>query len=231
MNRHRRSGRTSRRAGLMSSFAACLALAGPLAWPAAAADPPRRIVSLNLCTDQILLDLVPRDRIAALSELVADPALSGRVAAAEGLPLVRGHAEEVLALAPDLVIAGEYSTPVTVDLLRRLGVRVVQVPLAFDFAGIRKAVRAVAEAAGVTAEGEAMVARFDQRLAAARAFGGGDRGVDSATPHSKNPDAPRPSAVVFHVNSLASGTGSLLDEIVRAAGYRNAAHSMRLGPA
>ena len=46
----------------------------PSSAPAPAATPPRRIVSLNLCTDQILLDLVPRDRIAALSELVADPA-------------------------------------------------------------------------------------------------------------------------------------------------------------
>ncbi len=212
---------------VLAASAAILApltgLAVPSSAPAPAATPPRRIVSLNLCTDQILLDLVPRDRIAALSELVADPALSGRVEASKGLPLVRGHAEEVLAFAPDLVIAGEYSTPVTVDLLRRLGVRVVQVPLAFDFAGIRKAVHAVAEAAGVTAEGDALIARFDQRLAAAS--------EDAATAQPTKPNAPRPSAVVYHVNSLASGTGSLLDEIVRAAGYRNAAQSMRLGPA
>lgn len=186
--------------------------------PAAAVPQPRRIVSLNLCTDQMLLDLVPRDRIAALSELVADPALSGRVEQAKGLPLLRGHAEEVLALAPDLVIAGEYSTPVTVDLLRRLGVRVVQIPMAFDFAGIRTAVRAVAAAAGVTAEGEAMVARFDRRLA-------------DAAVQAKSAQNSAPGAVVYHVNSLASGAGSLLDEIVRAAGFRNAARGMALGPA
>ncbi len=193
-------------------------LAVPSASPAIHIPQPRRIVSLNLCTDQMLLDLVPRDRIVALSELVADPALSGRVEQAKGLPLLRGHAEEVLTLAPDLVIAGEYSTPVTVDLLRRLGVRVVQIPLAFDFAGIRTAVRAVADAAGVSAEGEAMIARFDQRLAAAAA-------------QVKSARSAEPGAVVYHVNSLASGAGSLLDEIVRAAGYRNAAREMKLGPA
>lgn len=186
--------------------------------PAAAMPPPRRIVSLNLCTDQMLLDLVPRERIAALSELVADPALSGRVDAAKGLPLLRGHAEEVLALAPDLVIAGEHSTPATVDLLRRLGVRVEQIPMAFDFAGIRTAVRAVAAAAGVVAEGDAMVARFDRRL--------GDAAAQAPSAQSA-----RPAAVVYHVNSLASGSGSLLDEIVTAAGYRNAARGMTLGPA
>ena len=186
--------------------------------PAAAVAQPRRIISLNLCTDQILLDLVPRERIVALSELVADPALSGRVEAAKGLPLLRGHAEEVLAFAPDLVLAGEHSTPATVDLLRRLGVRVVQVPMAVDFAGIRTAVRSVAAAAGVAAEGEAMVARFDQRLARVAAR------VGSAL-------SPPPGAVVYHVNSLASGAGSLLDEIVQAAGYTNVARGMTLGPA
>jgi iron complex transport system substrate-binding protein len=41
----------------------------------------------------------------------------------------------------------------------------------------------------------------------------------------------RPAAIVYHVNSLASGSGSLLDEIVRTAGFRNAAAGMRLGPA
>ena len=52
-----------------------------------------------------------------------------------GLKALRGTAEEVLALAPDLVIAGEYTTGPTVDLLRRLGVDVLVVPLAL---GLRR---------------------------------------------------------------------------------------------
>ncbi len=179
---------------------------------------PERIVSLNLCSDQVLLDLVPKERIAALSELVVDPALSGRVALAGGVKLVRGHAEEVLALAPDLVLAGEYSTPATVSLLRRLGINVVTVPLATDFAGIRKAIGTVARAVGEERAGRAIVVEFDRR-------------IEAAVRPSPNGAAKKlPTAIVYHVNSLASGAGSLLDEIVRVAGYHNAARDMRLGP-
>lgn len=211
------TGRARRLVALLERAALVAAAAGLLPAAVAAAEPPRRIVSLNLCTDQLLLDLVPRERIAGLSHLVTDRALSGRADAAHGLPLLRGHAEEVLALRPDLVIAGSHSTPATVDLLRRLGVPVVLVPMASDFAGIRAAVRIVAAAAGVAETGEAAVAAFDRRLAAAT--------------HVRADTAGRaPGAVVYHVNSLASGAGSLLDEIVRAAGYRNAARHMRLGP-
>lgn len=198
-----------------------LALLAAFGGDAATATPakPQRIVSLNLCTDQILLDLVPRERIAGLSELVADRMLSGRADAARGIPLVRGHAEEVMALAPDLVIAGALSTPASVDLLRRVGVNVVTAPLAGSFAGIRDVIRIVAEAAGVREAGEAMIARFDARLAAV------------AAPTEPDPGVTPPSVVVYHLNSLASGPGSLLDEIVRAAGFRNASLGMRLGPA
>ena len=57
----------------------------------------QRIVSLNLCADQILVDLVPRERIAAVSHLAADPWSSAVAEKARGIPWTRGKAEEVLA--------------------------------------------------------------------------------------------------------------------------------------
>src|SRR5262245_10862398 len=91
---------------------------------------PKRIVSLTVCADQLLLDLVDRDRIAALTYLAVDPTVSTRVEDARGLKGVHWFAEEILALQPDLVIAQEYSAAGAVDMLRRLGFRVVLVPLA-----------------------------------------------------------------------------------------------------
>lgn len=178
------------------------------------AEAPKRIVSLNLCSDQILLDLVPRERIAALSFLAPDPTMSVEPQRAEGLPIVRGEAEEVLALNPDLVLTGAYSTPATQDLLRRLGVPVVAVPLASSFAEIRDVVRVIAKAAGEEARGEDMIRIFDARLAEARA-------PEGATP---------PTALAYQVNSLASGPGSLLDEMLTAAGFRNYTAGRALGP-
>jgi iron complex transport system substrate-binding protein len=63
---------------------------------AASADTPRRIVSLNLCTDQLLMALVPAQRIASitwLSRSEGDPAL---LPLARHLPANRGSAEQAV---------------------------------------------------------------------------------------------------------------------------------------
>lgn len=181
---------------------------------ASAAAEPTRIVSLNLCTDQLLVDLVGRERIQALSHLAADRALSAIADRVGGVKLVRGTAEEVLALAPDLVIAGEYSTPATVSLLRRLGIDVLVVPMASDFTGIRQAIRLIADRTNTVQRGEELIAAFDARL-------------DAARPSDR---ARRPTALAYQINSLTAGAGSLLDAALEAAGYRNLARSLSLGP-
>jgi iron complex transport system substrate-binding protein len=179
-----------------------------------ASPPPRRIVSLNLCTDQIVIDLVGHERIAALSHLASDPALSAIAAEARGLAAIRGTAEEVLALDPDLVLTVSGSTPATVSLLERLGIRVLAVPLASDFDAIRSVTRSIAKAVGEEARGEQILAQFEARLAI-------------AAPD----DARRPSALVYQLNSLASGPGTLVDAMLTAAGFRNLARELPLGPA
>lgn len=194
------------------------ALAVSIASTASAAK-PSRIVSLNLCTDQILLDLVPRERIAALSFLAADATMTPRAAEAEGMTLVRGSAEEVLAVDPDLIFAGLYSTPATVGLLERLGRRVVKVPMTSSFEEIRSVVRTMADAVEEPETGARLIAEFDRRLAAVTSSSGDTH----------------PSAIAMQVNSLAAGPGSMLDEMFTAAGFRNlakdAAAAGRLGPA
>jgi iron complex transport system substrate-binding protein len=180
---------------------------------AARAAQPQRIVSLTVCVDQLLLDLVPRQRIAALSYFAVDPTLSLKVEEARGIKSVHWFAEEVLAVNPDLVLAQPYSTTAAVGLLQRLGFRVVLVPLATDFDSMRQAIRVIAEAVGEKARGEAMIAAFDQRIAAVQ------------------PQGPeRPRALAFQVNSLTSGQGSLVDAALAAAGFHNMARDRRLGP-
>lgn len=174
---------------------------------------PKRIVSLNLCTDQLLLDLVSRDSIAGVSYLAADETLSAAATQARGLPLLRGTAEEVLRLKPDLVFAGEYTTSATVGVLRRVGIEVVVVPLASDFDGMRKAIRQMAAAVGEGDRGESVIAAFDQRLAAAQPIA-----------------RARPTAIAYQVNSLVSGPQSLVDRILDAAGYRNKARDLTVQP-
>jgi iron complex transport system substrate-binding protein len=194
---------------------AALALALTSASPSAQNAKPQRIVSLNLCTDQILIDLVPRSRISALSHVATDASVSSIADRAKGIRRVRGEAEEVLALDPDLVITTEFSTPTTVSMLERLGRRVVKVPFASDIASVRDVVRRIAEAVGEADTGNAIIAKLDQRLAAL------------AMPAST---APAPTVVIFQVNSIASATGTLEDEALRIAGFRNLATELHLEP-
>jgi iron complex transport system substrate-binding protein len=176
--------------------------------PAQPAEKPRRIVSLDLCADQLLIEFVPRERIAAVTHLLADPAVSAIPEKGRGIPFTRGGAEEVLRHDPDLVLAGPFGVSGTVGLLRRLGRNMVVVPLANDLDGVRAAVRTVAAAVGEPAKGEAMIADYDRRLASLAR--GAERGRN-------------PTAVIYQVSGAVSGAGSLADAALSAAGLRNMA--------
>src|SRR5882672_11798416 len=66
----------------------------------AQAPAPSRIVSLDLCADQLLIELVDRARIAAVTHLAADSAVSAIPERAKGLPVTHGAAEDVLRYDP-----------------------------------------------------------------------------------------------------------------------------------
>lgn len=176
-------------------------------------EAPSRIVSLNLCADQILVDLVPRERIRAVSHLAADPLFSAIAEKARGIPWTHGEAEVVLGFDPDLVIVGEYTTPATVALLERLGVRLLKVPLASDLAGVRSVTYQIADVVDARAQADALIDDFNRRVAA-------------AAPITQW----RPTAVVYQVNNLAAGPGSIADAVLKAAGFANLAGELGLGP-
>jgi iron complex transport system substrate-binding protein len=173
---------------------------------------PQRIVSLDLCTDQILIDLVDRNRIAAVTHLAADASVSASPGRAKGLPITHGAAEDVLRSDPDLVLAGPFGVAATVDLFKRLKRNLVVVPQAPDLDGVRASVRAVAAAVGEEERGEVILAAFNRRLA--------------AVPKPKKPGAVR--ALIYQVGGTVSSPGSLADATLAAAGFHNMAVDYRL---
>jgi iron complex transport system substrate-binding protein len=193
----------------MIRLCALAALALATACLPAGAAPPQRIVSLNLCTDILLFDLVAPARIVALSLSSNDPRASPIAERVQTFKRIRGEAEEVLALAPDLVLAAEFTSPATISMLERLGLRVVKISMAQDIVGVRTAILQVADATGDSDNGRAAVAAFDARLTAA------------GTPSP--PDAAKPTALIYQINGIISGTGRLEDEALRRAGFRNLA--------
>jgi iron complex transport system substrate-binding protein len=130
----------------------------------AAVARPQHIMSLNLCTDELLLDLVPQRRIASVTYLSRSPIYSYMWLAAAHVPVNRGLAEDVLAENPDLILAGTYTGTAARSLLKQVGMPVTEIPPANSFAEIRAVTRTVAHAVGEDARGEALLARMDTTL-------------------------------------------------------------------
>ena len=167
----------------------------------AAANPPRRVVSFNVCADQLVVALADPEQIVGLSPYAADPEVSVVADKARGFHRVGRQAESVVPLHPDLVLVGAHEGPITQRLLVSLGLRLEPVDLVNDIAGAREQVRAVAALLGHPERGEALVGDID---AASRRLA----------------DAPRPqssSALLVGYGGYTDGPSSLAGALLKEA--------------
>lgn len=155
-----------RTAGLWLACVAALALTAV----AAHADAPRRVVSFNLCADQLVLALADPAQIAGLSPYAGNPTLSVMADKAGQFRRLDWQAEAAIPLDPDLVLIGSWDRPATQRMLGRLGVRVEKLDLVSDLEGAKREITHVASLLGHPRRGEEMIAQLDAargRLAAA----------------------------------------------------------------
>lgn len=185
--------------------------------PACAPVPDRatqgpRIVSLNPCADAILAEIAPAS-LAAVSHYSHDAASASMdVALARTFPATSGSAEEVAALAPDVVVAGAFLPPATERALARMGLHVVKIGSIASVEDARRQVRQLAALAGREEAGEALVTRIDAALA------------DAAPP----PGKPVP-ALVWQAGGLVPGEATLVSDMLAQTGFGNFAAGRGLG--
>ncbi|HUE64397.1 MAG TPA: ABC transporter substrate-binding protein [Rhizomicrobium sp.] len=129
-----------------------------------AAAAPQRIMSLKVCTDELLLDLVPAQQIASITFLSREKASLRQWPQAASIPVNHGTAEEILATHPDLILTDPFIAPALRPLLGKTGAKIVEVPAAENFDQIRSSVRLVAKAVDQEVRGEALIARMDATL-------------------------------------------------------------------
>ncbi len=176
------------------------------------ASPPRRVVSINLCADQLLLLLGDREQIVSLSRLARNPNASTLAARARDFPSNDASLETLITLQPDLILGGAYNDAALSRALRALGQRLETLPLANNIQDIRANIRRVAAWLGHRKRGEALIARMDERLRrlARRRF------------------ARHPRALFYQPNGYTAGADTLQDEALRRAGWRNLAADLGL---
>lgn len=192
-------------AKVLGVLAAALALAPGLAL----AGP--RVMSLDSCADQYVLALAPRDSIVGLSHRAISRDSYMREAAA-GLPLRRATFESLVAARPNVVVRLWGGDARLARALEKKGVTTVTLDDAADFDGLRANVRKVAAALDRRTEGEAIVARMDARLARAAGAGKGR------------------AALYLTPGGYTAGSGTLIDAMLKAAGYANASQTPYYSP-
>ena len=181
------------------------ALVGALCVSIRGADArPVRVMSLNVCSDQLVLALADPQAITSVTWLSRDPEGSYMWRAAVRVPINHGSAEEVVRDRPDLVIAGSYTTPATRALLAKLHYRLLVLEPATIFEDIRRDTGAVASALGETERGRTLIAHMDATLARLAA----DKG-------------PALRVAAWDGAGFSAASGSLYDAILKAAGARN----------
>jgi iron complex transport system substrate-binding protein len=184
-----------------------LAGAGAFGLAAAAPAGPRRVVSLNPCLDVILVRVADRAQIAALSHYSRDQHSSTIASLAATIPQTYGGVEEVFALTPDLVLLSRYAPAATRAAFARLGVETAVFDLPSTIEQSMAQVTDVAARVGRPERG----ARLRRRIEAA------------LTAMAPPAGARRPSALVFMPGGFASAEGTLMDAMLRRAGFDNAA--------
>ncbi len=139
---------------------ATLALPGALS----AANLPR-IVSMNVCSDQLLLTLADPEQILGLSRYARDAWVSGDV---RRYPTLSGGAEDVLMLRPDVVVASLFDKRATRELLKANGLRLAELAVPRTLAEVKDQIRELGDIAGHPDRAAQQVARLDAALARAR---------------------------------------------------------------
>lgn len=191
---------------LLLALSAC---SGPQ--PGARGDPPT-IVSLNPCADAILAEIAAPGQLLAVSHYSHDPRASSMPAdQAARYPATGGTAEEVLALAPDMVVADVFIQPATRRALEQAEVRVETVGIAATLDDSLAQIAALGAATGNTQRAEALTRQI----------------ADSWQAHRWN--GPPVTALLWQQGGLVAGEGSLAHALLGQGGFASLSVARGLG--
>lgn len=170
-----------------------------------------KVASMNLCADQFLLLLAKPNNIVGLSDLAADKQFSYLWDKVGDTPLTDGAIEDILPLAPGLVIAGEYDDKHRINLLRAFGLTVEIIPLVENLDEVYSSLLSVSKLIGEENRGVVLVEALKQR-------------VNDTVKNKLDVDSDdKKVAVIYAANGFTHGRGTIHDELIRLAGFKNGA--------
>jgi len=150
---------------LVQSLVAVATLSLPCAL--SAANLPR-IVSMNVCSDQLLLTLADPEQILGLSRFSRDGWQSWAADRARRYPVLSGGAEDVLVAKPDIVVASLFDKRSTRELLKANGLHLAEFTVPRTLDEVKDQIREMGEVVQHPDRARAEIARLDAAIARAR---------------------------------------------------------------
>jgi iron complex transport system substrate-binding protein len=176
----------------------------------AAAAELRRIASMNVCTDQLLLALADPGQILGLSRYARDPLQSWAADNALRYRMLSGGAEDILVLRPDVVVASLFDKRATRELLKEKGLHLAEFGVPRSLDEVKDQIRQMGEITVHSDRAAAEIARLDAAMARAR----------QTVAHKRYRVLP------LSRRGWVSGSESLLSSLLTEAGLFNAASEL-----
>ncbi len=176
------------------------------------AQKPQKIVPLSIGTDEIVVHLVPLERIAALTYLSDDPGISNVTEQAKLVKTkVRANPEQIIALQPDLVLIPDWQPPELAQILRDAQVPVYVYHAPDTVAKVKQSIMELAKVLREEAAGQRLIEQMDRELTAIQ------KQVDQITPER------RKTVLRFSLLGVSGGKDSLFDDLCQYAAVINGA--------
>jgi iron complex transport system substrate-binding protein len=199
-----------RRLGLAAILLALVAPGGARAEPPA--RKPQRVASINLSADEVLVEILPPERLVSVTRWADAPGTSnvvGRVPAGVHR-FEKADMEQLVALRPELVVVSEYTDADFLKQLERSGLRVHRMQGLDTLAGVRGAILDLGRAVGEDEAARRLVAAYDARLAEL-----GRRLAGARKPR-----------VLYWSGNMTAGAGTAIGALIEAAGAVNLGREM-----
>jgi iron complex transport system substrate-binding protein len=174
------------------------------------ASEPQRVVSLTLGSDEMLLGLLDKSRIIALTKYADDAGISNVSSEAAGVQerVVSDKIEGIIALKPDMVILDTWADPKGIKQLRDAGITVYTFKTPTNIDEQKAVILELASITGTEGKGREIVDWMDSKL----------KDIEGRLSKLK----PEEKLTVMDYGEMgSSGKGTNFDDIVTRAGLIN----------
>jgi iron complex transport system substrate-binding protein len=129
---------------------------------------PQKVLSLNLCADQMLQSLADPQQILGVSPLARDPSLSFMAEQAHMLSMIAAKSEAILQAGPDLVLMAPDEHRLLREQLQQKGIEVFLMPAWTNLESGERQIKALAQRLDQPARGDRLIETIHQALEASR---------------------------------------------------------------